>query len=202
MKFDRNSATDYLGVAVMDYVPKEAIDATLDFLADDRVQTWPASLDNHHVYESGLLIHTAEVVEGALAAAKACSTVDGSVLVTAAIWHDLLKVREYELKPVGLCDPGEKVLIRVDRSASTTCWRKSDFARKIGHVTGGYSNWVHYAIQAGVDDDFRDQVSHCILAHHGRREWGSPVEPQSVEALLLHQADMLSAFCGPGRERL
>jgi len=38
------------------------------------------------------------------------------------------------------------------------------------------------------------KVAHCILAHHGRPEWGSAITPQTPEALTLHWADCLSAF--------
>ena len=40
-----------------------------------------------------------------------------------------------------------------------------------------------------------NQVGHCILAHHGHKEWGSPVEPITTEARILHFADDLSARC-------
>ena len=39
-----------------------------------------------------------------------------------------------------------------------------------------------------------------FFTHHGLREWGSPVEPQTLEALLLHQADLLSAQYGATKE--
>ncbi|NHZ71991.1 MAG: hypothetical protein GWP17_02770, partial [Aquificales bacterium] len=32
-----------------------------------------------------------------------------------------------------------------------------------------------------------------IASHHGKLEWGSPVEPKTVEALLLHQVDLLDS---------
>ena len=32
---------------------------------------------------------------------------------------------------------------------------------------------------------------HLIASHHGKLEWGSPVEPATREAILLHNADML-----------
>jgi 3'-5' exoribonuclease len=32
-----------------------------------------------------------------------------------------------------------------------------------------------------------------MLAHHGRKEWGSPVEPATNEAWILHAADMMSS---------
>lgn len=36
-------------------------------------------------------------------------------------------------------------------------------------------------------------VGHLILSHHGRRQWGVPVEPDTREAHALHQADMASS---------
>jgi len=44
-----------------------------------------------------------------------------------------------------------------------------------------------------VDAQYHDAVLHCILSHHGRREWGSAVAPSSREAWLVHLADMKSA---------
>ena len=38
----------------------------------------------------------------------------------------------------------------------------------------------------------RIHLQHLILSHHGHREWGSPVEPSTPEAVLLHQADMMA----------
>ena len=37
------------------------------------------------------------------------------------------------------------------------------------------------------------KLRHIVLAHHGRKEWGSPVEPMMPEALLVHHADDLDA---------
>ena len=36
------------------------------------------------------------------------------------------------------------------------------------------------------------EAKHCILAHHGRREWGAPVVPATREAWCVHLADMSS----------
>jgi 3'-5' exoribonuclease len=44
-----------------------------------------------------------------------------------------------------------------------------------------------------LSEELKTSVGHCILAHHGRQEWGSPIEPQTVEAMIIHYADMLSA---------
>jgi 3'-5' exoribonuclease len=34
---------------------------------------------------------------------------------------------------------------------------------------------------------------HMILSHHGTNEWGSPVVPKTLEAILLHQIDLLDS---------
>jgi 3'-5' exoribonuclease len=34
-------------------------------------------------------------------------------------------------------------------------------------------------------------LQHLILSHHGKLEWGSPLEPCTLEAVLLHESDML-----------
>ena len=41
--------------------------------------------------------------------------------------------------------------------------------------------------------DLEDELSHIILSHHGRSDWGSPVEPKNVEAWVLHYADLLDS---------
>jgi 3'-5' exoribonuclease len=46
---------------------------------------------------------------------------------------------------------------------------------------------------ARLDDpmspDRLQRFTHAVLAHHGRKEWGAPVEPRTVEAWLVHLAD-------------
>jgi 3'-5' exoribonuclease len=56
--------------------------------------------------------------------------------------------------------------------------------------------WVHEEIVKIADfpQDKRDHILHLILSHHGRREWGVPVEPKTKEAELLHNADHRSCF--------
>ena len=38
-----------------------------------------------------------------------------------------------------------------------------------------------------------NELKHCILAHHGELEYGSPKKPALAEALALHYADDLDA---------
>jgi hypothetical protein len=42
-------------------------------------------------------------------------------------------------------------------------------------------------------EEVRAHILHVILAHHGTNEHGSPVEPQTLEALIVHSVDRLDA---------
>lgn len=48
----------------------------------------------------------------------------------------------------------------------------------------------------GTIDDFKKErahLMHILAAHHGKYEWGSPVLPSSLEALIVHQLDYLDS---------
>jgi 3'-5' exoribonuclease len=45
----------------------------------------------------------------------------------------------------------------------------------------------------GFPDDLRAHLEHLIVSHHGSRQLGSPVEPMTIEALILSAADDLDA---------
>ena len=44
-----------------------------------------------------------------------------------------------------------------------------------------------------IDADKLEVIRHCILSHHGKLEYGSPVTPATVEAIILNMADLTSA---------
>jgi 3'-5' exoribonuclease len=128
---------------------------------------------HHHAYPGGLQDHTMEVI-------KHCqgmmgSDVDREVLLTAAVWHDFHKIYEYKW------------------NLETDKIDKLPYAKTVGHVVGSAAEFMQVAGIMGFAPDVRQAIFHCILSHHGRREWGSPVEPQTKEAYILHAADMLSA---------
>jgi len=188
---------------------------TPDFL------THPASLSHHHAYEGGLLAHTVEVCDIALRAyhgMKAELASDpthyvgewqwidlppADILIAAALWHDFCKVREYRFFwdwPANTV--GQKIL-RIpgtDEQGLQKFWKHTDYGNRIHHIQGSAIEFTVAARKHGVAEDVIKQIQHCILAHHGRKEWGSPVEPQTLEALILHQADMLSAQYGATKE--
>ena len=137
----------------------------------------PGSSRFHHAYRGGLAHHTAEVVSNCIHLAGELPHVDTDVLLMAAIFHDWMKTREYVLEEDG----------------SVT---KTPYCYLIGHVVGSAMAFRELAttyLGVGVSVEFIDDVTHVMLAHHGRTEWRSPVEPQTPEAWILHAADMLSA---------
>lgn len=151
--------------------------------------TWPAAISNHHAYEGGLIAHTIEVAWTALHIAEyfrnSRDGVNRDVLITAALWHDWGKIREYvEVEAFAAHDSKTRHLIR---HPAKTAWIWN--ANASTHIATS-------AIEFSKHCD-NPAVVHCILAHHGPvREWGSPEAPRTLEALILHQADMLSAGYG------
>lgn len=144
-------------------------------LDDPRFQRgYGSSVDishKHHAYVGGLVVHTGEVVQYAVVMGEQLGA-DLDILITAAIWHDFAKIYDYD-------------------DAGPTRYKDSfaAFCALIQRVVG-YKKASHLKLE---------DIGHCILAHHGRKEWGSPVEPQTREAASLHYADMLSMQFGAGR---
>jgi 3'-5' exoribonuclease len=49
------------------------------------------------------------------------------------------------------------------------------------------------AAELDFPEEKLQQLLHLILSHHGSHEWGSPVVPKTLEAVLLHQVDLLDS---------
>jgi 3'-5' exoribonuclease len=131
----------------------------------------PAAKLYHHAYLGGLLQHSLAVARLCSFLAEQYAQLDGDLLLTAALLHDVGKTTSYTLgPPPDLTDEG----------------------RLVDHVAEG-ALIVQRAIDAieGFPRDLRNRLLHAILAHHGARERGSPVAPQTLEALALHHADWM-----------
>lgn len=169
----------------------------LEVLSNDKFLLWPASPKKHQQFMGGLCLHTKEVVEISLAMAKTSPLqVDTNILLTAAIFHDYGKIRDYVISDVHLFDKCKNDLMEgrdVSHIQADRIWKYSSFCYKIRHVSHSYAEWIRFADYRGIIPELQEAIGHCILAHHGRPEYGSPVEPQTVEAFILHSADMLSA---------
>jgi 3'-5' exoribonuclease len=142
--------------------------------------TAPASAKLHQAYAGGLAEHSVQVADIAFITTRWCPGLDDTVLVTAGLLHDISKPLEYE---------------GIGRE-------QSDLSKLVGNTTLSYQT-ACALLSAGIErcpglesGERVDNIRHCIIAHHGRREWGSPVVPRTMEAWLIHLADMISSRIG------
>lgn len=165
-------------------------------VTEPNFQRQVGSCDHHHTYRGGLMVHTYEVVTYALEMAKAFGeAVNRDVLLTAAIWHDYMKIREYEVTDTvtwGSDKTHPTLAIRTEGLEI----RKTPYRKLVRHVAGSHAEFLLAVAGKGLDPDIQMRIEHALLAHHGRQEWGSPVEPQTLESHLLHSADMISVRFG------
>lgn len=143
--------------------------------------TYPAASGNHHAYRHGLLEHTLYVTKQARALAL-CSpepkpNVD--VVITAALLHDIGKVEEYTPATAG---------VAIGRTQK---------GNLMGHIVLGII-LINYCIDAlerkgQFDRNIADNILHCIASHHTKKEYGSPVEPMTAEAMYIARVDGLNA---------
>ena len=142
-------------------------------LLDKSFQESPGGVTRHHQYKHGLIVHTGEVMNNAMKMAYLLPLDLKNILTVATLWHDYMKTVEYSMN-----EQGEII---------TTAYR-----RTMGHLTGSVLAFQTEALKQKIEESFYVPVIHCMLSHHGVREWGSPVEPQTAEATILHAADMMS----------
>lgn len=136
------------------------------------LRTWPAAVTVHHAYPGGLLDHILKVAETCDALGAAYGA-DRDLLLAGAVLHDIGKLDELTT--------GEATAYSRDGNL-------------LGHITMGVVIVREAAARiAGFPDDLRAHVEHAIVSHHGSRQLGSPVEPMTVEALILSAADDLDA---------
>ena len=127
----------------------------------------------HHGFVGGLLEHTLSVLKLCQFYVKQYPILNEDLLYTAALCHDIGKV--YELSAFPLND-------------------YTDDGQLLGHIVMG-SEMVGEQIRSipGFPKKLGNELKHCILAHHGELEFGSPKKPALVEAVALNFADNTDA---------
>ena len=127
----------------------------------------------HHGFAGGLLEHTLSVVKMCEYMVSAYPILNKDLLYAAAICHDIGKTKE--LSPFPTND-------------------YTDDGQLLGHIVIGVE-MISDAVRSipGFPEQLATELKHCIVAHHGELEYGSPKKPALAEALALNFADATDA---------
>ncbi len=144
----------------------------------DRFKEAPGGKLWHHAYLGGLLEHTLAVVKVCETMALLYPKVDRDLLITGALLHDIGKIDEYGYGH-GYID-------------------FTDEGRLWGHISIGAQR-IRAIIEEmekeaeGFPRELKRHVVHLILSHQGKLEFGSPVLPMTLEAMILFYADEMDS---------
>ncbi len=127
----------------------------------------------HHSFVGGLLEHSLGVLRVCDFMSKQYPVLNRDLLITAAPLHDIGKMVELGRFPTN---------------------DYTDSGQLLGHIYIG-ANMVSEKINTieGFPRKQADELLHCILAHHGSLEFGSPKLPALMEAFALSLADNMDA---------
>lgn len=133
----------------------------------------PAAKTIHHAYRGGLLEHVVYMAELAVKVCDQYPEIDRDLVLMGVYFHDLGKMIEIGPMP------------------------RNDYTfegQLVGHISLGQDmlNACCDAVE-GFPKDLRLHLRHLIVSHHGKREYGSPIEPSTPEAFVLHSIDDLDS---------
>lgn len=127
----------------------------------------------HHGFAGGLLEHTLSILKLCAYYGNTYQILNKDLLYTAAMFHDIGKIKELSAFPEN---------------------DYTDDGQLLGHIVMGVemvSEGVRHI--ENFPPKIASELKHCILAHHGELEYGSPKKPALPEAVALHYADATDA---------
>ncbi len=127
----------------------------------------------HHSFVGGLLEHTLSVIKLCEYYANSYPIINRDLLITAAMLHDIGKMVELSSFPNNDYTEDGQLLGHIFIGAN----KVTDYIKTISKFPAKLAN----------------ELIHCILAHHGELEYGSPKKPATIEAMALHFADNADA---------
>ena len=154
----------------------------------DRLRRAAGARRNHHARRGGLVEHIAQMMRAGDAMSAVYPGLNRDLLLAGILFHDSGKLWEN-------CFPKESFIMPYDFRAEL-----------IGHVSMGvelvnrlwqrlkerteFSSWN---LLSPDSDLVRLHLIHLVASHHGEKQFGSPVEPKTPEAMTLHLLDNLDA---------
>ena len=138
----------------------------------DKFKVYPASISYHYNYQNGLIEQTVSLLKIAKEIGSHYD-IDIDLLVSGVCLHQIGKLYSINL--------GSKVSKSSHRSLVGNAILSRDIVNK----------YISDIKNFPEDDKLR--LEHLILSYQGRKEWQSPVEPQTLEAILLHSINYLDS---------
>lgn len=138
----------------------------------DKLLEAPGAKSVHHGYRGGLLEHTLAVCRLVLAICDHYPALDRDTLLAAACCHDLGKAWELTSGPAR---------------------DYTDAGRLLGHIVISLELLEPLLRKSGLEPELILHFKHILVAHHGEYAFGSPRQPQTAEAFVLHFADNIDA---------
>ncbi|KQO01212.1 HD domain-containing protein [Paenibacillus algorifonticola] len=143
---------------------------------EDRLMHYPAAKTHHHAYFAGLAYHIVRMLEIGAFICKQRPFLNADLIKAGIVLHDIAKPEEM-VAQLGIVS---------EYSLS---------GKLMGHISLA-SNWItEAAIRCDIDLESEKVLGlqHLVLSHHNLGEWGSPVQPQTAEAVALHHIDAMDA---------
>ena len=129
----------------------------------------------HHSFVGGLLEQTLSIANLCDFYSKQYPILNRDLLITAALFHDMGKTKELSSFPANDYTNAGQLLGHIYMATEL-------LGSKIKEIPN-------------FPEALALELQHCILAHHGELEYGSPKKPAIIEALALNFADNTDAKC-------
>ena len=153
---------------------KELHDLTKKVISDryEKYTTYPAAVTVHHAFVGGLMYHSLSICSMALKTVEQYPELSRDYLVAGSLLHDIGKTVEL---------------------SGATATSYTEEGNLLGHISLGAMIVYSTGKELHVQDEKLTVLTHMILAHHGEYDFGSPKEPMTAEAFVLHELDELDA---------
>lgn len=158
-------------------IDKQLCVSLLHILEDQRdpLLFSPASKSYHHAFVGGLLEHILGIAHLAVLVTIQYQELNSDVLIAGAILHDIGKLQE--LRP-------------------SLGFGYTPAGKLLGHVPMGFAFVKNYFEVYPASDALVEQILHLVASHHGELEHGAAVVPQTKEAIMFHELDMIDSRMG------
>lgn len=156
----------------LDLIKNETLHTITSELIKDNLSaflTYPAAISVHHDFEGGLAYHTLSMAKIGEFLSSQYKFIDKDLLISGILLHDIGKTIEFE---------------------GDIAYRYSLKGKLLGHISIMSSMIENKAKELHLENDEKIVLlEHLILSHHGEYEFGSPILPQTAEAILLNLID-------------